>query len=77
METNKSYINLLDFRQLVGPAVARVSRRSRGRGPGVRHRQVEHVPLALGRVSVGAAASHQVNVPVYISDTFSASSNPL
>ena len=73
METNKSYIHLLDFRQLVGPAVARVSRRRRGRGPGVRHRQVEHVPLALGRVRVAAAASHQVNVPVYISDTFSAS----
>ena len=65
METNKSYIHLLDFRQLVGPAVARVSRRRRGRGPGVRHRQVEHVPLALGRVRVAAAAAtHQVNVPV-------------
>ena len=48
-------------------------RRRRGRRPGIRHRQVEHVPLALGRVRVAAAASHQVNVPVYISDTFSAS----
>ena len=73
----KLYTHLLDFRQLFGPAVARVRRRRRGRRPGVRHRQVEHIPLALGRVRVAAAASHQVNVPVYISDTFSASSNPL
>ena len=76
METNKSYIHLLDFRQLVGPAVTRVSRRRRGRGPGVRHRQVVQVPLALGRVRVAAAASHQVNVPVYISDPFPASRLP-
>ena len=76
MLEQKLYIHpyYLDFRKLVGPAVARVSRRSRGRGPSVRHRQVEHVPLALGRVRVAAAASHQVNVPVYISDTFPASS---
>ena len=70
----KLYTHPLDFRQLFGPAVTRVRRRRRGgRGPGIRHRQVEHVPLALGRVRVAAAASHQVNVPVYISDTFSAS----
>ena len=59
METNKSYIHLLDFRQLLGPAVA-VSRRRRGRGPGIRHRQVEHVPLALGRVRVAAAVPGRV-----------------
>ena len=52
----KLYTHLLDFRQPFGPAVARVSRRRRGRGPSVRHRQVEHVPLALGRVRVAAAA---------------------
>ena len=68
---NKSYIHTLDFRELFGPTVARAGRRRRGRGPGVRHRQVEHVPLALCRVRVAAAASHQVNVPVDVRDTFS------
>ena len=49
-KTKAIYTHLLDFRQLVGPAVTRAGRRRRGRGPGIRHRQVEHVPLALGRV---------------------------
>ena len=49
----KLYTHLLDFRQLFGPAVARVRRRRRGRGPSVRHRQVKHVPLAIGRRSAG------------------------
>ena len=40
--------------------MARVSRRRRGRGPSVRHRQVEHVPLALGRVGVAAAVPGRV-----------------
>ena len=67
----KLYTHLLDFRQLFGPAVACVRRRRRGgRRPGVRHRQVEHVPLALGRVRVAAAASHQVNVPVDVRAPF-------
>ena len=69
----KLYTHLLDFRQLVGPAVARVSRRRRGRGPGVRHRQVEHVPLALGRVRVAAAATNQIYVPIYVRAPFPAS----
>ena len=71
MKTNKSYKDLLDFRQLLGPAVA-VSRRRRGRGPGIRHRQVEHVPLALGRVRV-AAATNQIYVPIYVRAPFPAS----
>ena len=65
----KLYTHLLDFRQLFGPAVARVRRRRRGRRPGVRHRQVEHVPLALGRVRV-AAAAYQIYMPVNVRATF-------
>ena len=53
--------------------MTRVSRRRRGgRGPGVRHRQVEHVPLALGRVRV-AAATNQIYVPIYVRAPFPAS----
>ena len=63
LETKAIYTHLLDFRQLFGPAVARVRRRRRGRRPGVRHRQVEHIPLALGRVRV-AAAAYQLYMPV-------------
>ena len=68
----KLYTHLLDFRQLVGPAVARAGRRRRGRGPGIRHRQVEHVPLALGRVRV-AAAAYQLYMPVNFGAPFPAS----
>ena len=57
----KLYTHLLDFRQLFGPAVTRVRRRRRGgRRPGIRHRQVEHVPLALSRVRVAAAVPGRV-----------------
>ena len=44
--------------------MARTGRRRRGRGPGIRHRQVEHVPLALGRVRVAAAVPGRVEVRV-------------
>ncbi len=59
-KTKAIYTHLLDFRQLVCPVVTRAGRRRRGRGPGIRHRQVEHVPLALGRVRVAAAVPGRV-----------------
>ena len=60
-KTEAIYTHLLDFRQLFGPAVTRVRRRRRGgRRPGIRHRQVEHVPLALGRVRVARRPTSSV-----------------